>query len=73
MAIANAPTKEALEQDIKVSSRWLEALDYCTFHGRSATDIATLQGFLKNQNEMAKAELEKRIKADAEAAAKVAK
>ncbi len=51
------------EKNIKVSKRWLDALEQCTFHGRHAEDIAGLNQFLKVEHEAAKKRLEALIDA----------
>ena len=46
------------EQNIKVSKRWLEALESSTFHGRYARDIADLVGYLNMEHDAGKKRLE---------------
>lgn len=46
------------EQNIKVSGRWLSALETCTFHGRYASDIADLIGFFKREQDASKKRLD---------------
>jgi len=64
-AVQSGSKKEQLHNDIKVSGRWLEALDACTFHGRHAADIATLRSFLQMQHNGAKKMLDEALEADA--------
>ena len=46
------------EQNIKVSKRWLEALETSTFHGRYARDIADLVGYLNMEHDAGKKRLD---------------
>ena len=42
------------EGNMKQSSKWIEALQTCTFHGRHAEDVAAMIAFLRFQHDAAK-------------------
>ena len=55
------PTKEQINNDIRVSGRWLDALDTPTFRGCYAADIATLRSFIQTLHDEAKKMLDKML------------
>ena len=57
-------TKEQMEQNVKFSGKLIQAVECCTFHGRDAENVATLIGFLKNEQAKAKRELDAALEAD---------
>ena len=59
-----AVDKNELDTNIRVSGRWLAALETCTFHGRHAADIAGLVDFLTAQYRFNKEQLDKAIEAE---------
>ena len=58
------PTKDQLDQNIRLTGRLLKAVECCTFHGRDAGDVAILTGYLMNERDQAKKALDKLIEAD---------
>ena len=58
-------TKQQLSDDLKLTIRLITAVECCEFHGRNATDVAILLGFLENQRDSKKKELDAALEAEA--------
>lgn len=53
------PTRDELQNNIRVSEAWLKALERGTFVGSDTATISGLLGFLKHQNKISIEEYER--------------